>query len=678
VTGLVEPGASRPLGATWDGAGVNFAVYSLHAEAVEVCLFDASGKSETARLPLPEHTDGVWHGYAPGVEPGTLYGLRVYGPYAPQAGHRFNHHKLLIDPYARCLRGELQWTDELYGYSVRDPDADLSFDTRDSAPFVPKCVVVASERYDTGPRPETRWSKTVIYEGHVRGLTMRHPGVPEELRGTFAGLASPAMIEHLRRIGVTAVELLPVHAFLSERFLVEAGRSNYWGYNSIAFFAPHSAYLASGHPRELAAMVASLHEAGIEVLLDVVYNHTAEGGELGPTLSLRGIDNASYYRLDPDDQRYYENVTGTGNTIDASHPGSLRMILDSLRYWSEEMGVDGFRFDLASALAREDRGFDRSSGFLDAVGQDPVLGARKLIAEPWDIGHGGYRLGGFPPGWSEWNDRFRDATRSFWRGDPGRLPEFASRMSGSSDIFENEGRRPWASINFVTAHDGFTLRDVVSYASKHNHANGELNGDGHDENHSANYGVEGPTDDPEINAVRARQQRNLLATLLLAQGCPMMLAGDELGHTQLGNNNAYAQDNGTTWLDWENADAGLSELVARLSRIRREYPVLRSPVFLHGPVHLRWLTPAGEAMTVAEWEDPGSLGVTIVLTPRSPEDSELAIGINAAAEAVDFELPDSPRAWSMILSTGDGRLDDGRLWRAQGRSLAVFAPAPGQ
>ncbi len=534
----VEPGHSYPLGATWDGSGVNFALFSANAEKVELCLFDPAGRREVARIPLPSYTHEVWHGYLPDATPGLLYGYRVHGPYDPARGHRFNPNKLLVDPYAKALSGTIRWSDAHFGYRVGSNRGDLSFDRRDNAFGMPRCRVVdPAFTWGQHVRPARLWADTVIYEAHVRGMTMLHPEIPADRRGTFEALSSPYVIDHLVRLGVTAIELMPVHAFVDERRLVDLGLRNYWGYNTLCFFAPHQAYLGSfGRISIFKTMVKRLHEAGIEVILDVVYNHTAEGNEMGPTLSFRGIDNASYYRLVPDDPRYYVDVTGCGNSLNLSHPRVLQMVTDSLRYWVTEMGVDGFRFDLATTLGREHYGFDPGGSFFDVIRQDPVIGRTKLIAEPWDTGPEGYRLGGYGPGWAEWNDRFRDTVRAFWRGDENVLPELATRLLGSSDLFEHQGRKAWASINFIASHDGFTLHDLVSYSEKHNWANKEENRDGHDHNLSANYGVEGPTDDDGIRAVRARQKRNLVATLLLSQGTPMILMGDEVGRTQDGNN----------------------------------------------------------------------------------------------------------------------------------------------
>ena len=520
----VTEGTPFPLGASWDGLGVNFALFSAHATRVELCLFDERGETEIERIELPEYTDEIWHGYLPDARPGQVYGYRVYGPYEPEAGHRFNPNKLLIDPYAKQLVGKLQWSEALFGYTIGDPAGDLSFDERDSAPFVPKCKVI-DPAFTWGEQPSLRtpWDRTVIYETHLRGISMRHPAVPEPQRGTCAGLTNPELLRHIRELGVSSVELLPVHAFVNDQHLLEKGMNNYWGYNSIGFFAPHPAYLSSGRISEFKEMVAHLHKAGLELILDVVYNHTAEGNERGPTLSMRGIDNASYYRLLPDERRYYINDSGTGNTLDLSHPCVLQMVTDSLRYWATEMRVDGFRFDLATILGRYADGFNERHSFLVACRQDPVLSKVKLIAEPWDCGPGGYQVGGFAPGWAEWNDKFRDNVRAYWKGDRGELGELARRLTASGDLYNQRGRRPFASVNFITAHDGFTLRDVVSYDHKHNEANDENNQDGTDRNLSWNHGSEGATDDPSIRSLRVQQMRNLLATLLFAQGTPLSL-----------------------------------------------------------------------------------------------------------------------------------------------------------
>jgi glycogen operon protein len=572
----VWPGQPYPRGATWDGEGVNFSVFSANADKVELCIFDSSGRHEVQRILLRERTDEIWHSYLPEARPGLLYGYRVYGPYDPGRGHRFNPNKLLIEPYAKHLQGTVVWSDAHFGYRVGNSKADLSFDKRDSAPGTPKSRVIdpAFTWGDDRP-PRVPWHDTVIYEAHVRGMTMRHPQVPPQLRGTYAGMATAPVIEHLQRLGITTLELMPIHAFFDDRHLLQKGLRNYWGYNTVGFFAPEMRFSATGRVSEFKTMVKSLHSAGIEVILDVVYNHTAEGNQMGPTLSFRGIDNAAYYRLVPEDPRYYMDFTGTGNTLNLQHPRVLQLIMDSLRYWVLEMHVDGFRFDLASALARELFDVDRLGSFFDTIGQDPVLSQVKLIAEPWDIGSGGYQVGNFPPGWNEWNDKYRDTMRAYWKGDGGLIGDFARRFTGSSDLYEASGRKPHASINFVTAHDGFTLQDLVSYNEKHNEANGEDSRDGSNDNRSWNCGVEGPAADPLIRKLRTQQRRNLMATLLLSQGVPMMLAGDELGRTQNGNNNAYCQDTETSWLDW-NLDEEQSEFlgfVAHMIDLRRRHAV---------------------------------------------------------------------------------------------------------
>jgi isoamylase len=681
----VDSGLPYPLGATWDGKGVNFALFSANAERVELCAFDQRGRRELARIELPEYTDEVWHGYLPDARPGMLYGYRVYGPYDPARGHRFNHHKLLLDPYAKALAGTPRWSDALYGYRIGSTREDLQMDRRDSASGMPKCVVLEEAfTWGTDQRPAVPWTDTVFYELHVKGFTVQHPGVQPALRGTFAGLASPAVIAYLHDLGVTTVELLPVHAFVDDRRLVEQKLRNYWGYNSIGFFAPEPRYLL-GDPNEFKTMVKHLHEAGIEVVLDVVYNHTAEGNHLGPTLSFKGIDNASYYRL-AEDKRYYEDVTGTGNTLDVRHPRVLQMVTDSLRYWVEEMHVDGFRFDLAPALAREDNGYRRDAAFFKAIQQDPVLSRVKMIAEPWDVGLGGYQLGNFPPGWSEWNDKYRNTVRRFWRGEDGVLPELASRLAGSSDLFEHNGRRPRASVNFVTVHDGFTLNDLVSYNAKHNEANHEDNRDGADDNLSWNGGAEGPTDDPDIVNLRERQKRNLIATLFLSLGTPLLLAGDEHGRTQRGNNNAYAQDNEISWIDWtalSPRDLALEEFVKMMLRMRREHPAFERDAFFRGQPFdssgrkdIAWIRPDGHEMTDGDWTpERRTIGFFLGARPM------LAVAMNAAPDDVTFGLPDTERVtWSLVLDTGieggqprDVPSDDVTAYPMISRSLAVFA-----
>ncbi len=655
------PGQPYPRGANWNGMGVNFALFSEHAERVELCLFDASGRRETHRIRLRERTDQIFHGFLPQARPGLLYGYRVYGPYRPKDGHRFNGHKLLLDPYARQIVGSLRWHDAVFGYRIGHAEADLSFDRRDSAPWMPRCKVIEPAfTWGDDRRPQVPWHETVIYEAHVRGLTMTHPEVPQALRGTYAGLSCAPVVEHFKRLGVTTLELMPVHAFIDDRHLVDRGLANHWGYNTIGFFAPEGHYSASGKLGEFKTMVRTLHEAGIEVILDVVYNHTAEGSELGPTLSFRGIDNASYYRLEPEAPRHYQDFTGCGNTLNMQHPRVLQLLMDSLRYWVTEMHVDGFRFDLASALARELHAVDRLSAFFDILRQDPVLSKVKLIAEPWDLGSGGYQVGNFPAGWAEWNDRYRDTMRAYWKGDGGLIGEFAQRLTGSSDLYNRSSRKPYASINFVAAHDGFTLADLVSHNDKHNEANGEENRDGHDHNLSWNCGVEGPTADPDVLALRARQQRNFIATLMLSQGVPMLLAGDEIGRTQQGNNNAYCQDNELSWVDWGESEARSSLLAftQRLIALRAAHPVFRRRDFFQGrplrgsEVHdIVWMRPDGSEMSEEAWQQDHARALAVFLSGdgiaevdgrgRAVRDDSFALLFNAAEEGVIFTLPAS-------------------------------------
>ncbi|GAA4151535.1 glycogen debranching protein GlgX [Actinomadura keratinilytica] len=676
----VWPGEPYPLGATWDGTGTNFALFSEVAHRVELCLFDAAGRE--TRCDLPEVDGFVWHAYLPGVGPGQRYGYRVHGPYDPGNGHRCNPAKLLLDPYGKAVEGEVRWHESLFSYRFADVDA---VNDDDSAPHMPKNVVI-NPFFDWGDDrpPRVPYHETLIYEAHVKGLTRLHPALPEELRGTYAGLAHPVMIDHLAGLGVTAVELMPVHQFVPEHALVARGLTNYWGYNTIGFLAPHNAYSSSGQAGEqvpeFKAMVRTLHEAGIEVILDVVYNHTAEGDHLGPTLSFRGIDNASYYRLRDDDRRYHLDYTGCGNSLNVRSPHALQLIMDSLRYWVTEMHVDGFRFDLASALARELHDVDRLAAFFDLVQQDPVVSQVKLIAEPWDVGEGGYQVGNFPPLWTEWNGKYRDTMRDFWRGRPGSMPEFASRLTGSSDLYEHSSRRPFASINFITCHDGFTLADLVAYERKHNEANGEDNRDGTDDNRSWNCGREGPTDDPGILALRARQCRNFLATLFLSQGVPMLSHGDELGRTQRGNNNAYCQDGEVTWVHWDDDGAdGLLEFVRTLSRLRRDHPVFRRRRFFRGtapgaerPADIAWLTPSGDAMTGDDWAAgfAKSLGVFLngdAITEPDPRgrpvrDDSFLLLINAHSEPVAFTLPGAAygERWEFALDTSGRSTAGGR------------------
>ncbi len=675
----VWPGLPAPLGATFDGSGVNFALFSAGATRVELCIFDPQGRQELQRIALSACTNQVWHCYLPQARPGLLYGWRCTGPYDPARGLRFNPGKLLLDPYCKTLAGSLEWDGTQFGYDPGSdaeevpPDADLSFNPRDSAPGTFRCRVIdpAFDWGDDHP-PAIAWHDTVIYETHVRGLTFKHPGVPRALRGTYAGLAHPAVIAHLKQLGVTTVELLPVHAFVDDYHLVRQGLRNYWGYNTLAYLAPEPRYAAAGADpvAEFKSMVKALHAADLEVILDVVYNHSGEGNEHGPTLSLRGIDNLSYYRLDPQDPRRYQDFTGTGNTLNVPHPRVLQLVMDSLRYWVLEMHVDGFRFDLAAALARGADSVDPQGAFLGAIAQDPVLSRVKLIAEPWDIGPGGYQVGNFPPGWKEWNDRYRDCLRAFWKGDGGLLGEFAGRLTGSADLFA-ASRGPLSSINFITAHDGFTLADLVSFNTKHNEPNGEYNRDGSDNNRSWNCGVEGPTQDAQVNALRRRQRRNLIATLLLSQGVPMLLAGDEIGRTQGGNNNAYNQDNTTSWVDWDipPQERVFMEFVARLTAMRRAHPVFTRTDFLTGRTgadghkDVAWYTPQGAQMTVSDWRRDYARCLTVWLNGagthrtdaqgRPLSDDSFALLFNAHFNAMDFVLPPAAagRSWKLLIDT---------------------------
>ncbi|WP_229513532.1 glycogen debranching protein GlgX [Paraburkholderia terrae] len=661
------PGAPYPLGSSWDGLGVNFAVFSANAQRIELCLFEPTGRKELKRYTLPECTDEVWHGYLPHAHPGTVYAFRAHGPYQPQHGHRFNPHKLLLDPYARKLIGQFRWSDALFSYRVHSNRMDLSIDRRDSAPAMPKCVVV-DEAFDWShdTRPNVPWNETVIYETHVRGASMLRKDLRTPERGSFAALASPEFIEHLLKLGVTAVELLPVHAFLNDRFLVERGLRNYWGYNTAAFFAPEPSYLTAHRLDEMRIAVRQLHAAGIEVILDVVYNHTCEGNEMGPTVSWRGLDNASYYRLIPGDERHHINDTGCGNTLNMPHPRVLQMVMDSLRYWSTAFNIDGFRFDLGVTLGREHSGFDPGSGFFDALRQDPILSQRKLISEPWDIGPGGYQLGNHPPGISEWNDRFRDSVRRFWRGDAGMRPDLAARLTGSADLFNRRFRKPTASINFVTSHDGFTLSDLVAYSQKHNEINGENNNDGHNENYSSNWGVEGPTDEPAIAEARERVSRSLIATLFIALGTPMMLAGDEMGRTQRGNNNAYCQDNEISWVDWERAalphGRKMTMFFARIIALRKQHPLLRENRFLFGDrevlpglYDVGWFDEHGEALTIEAWQDPEGRAFTLRRAGAglNGETEVLLMMLNASGGALRFMPPPPHLEWHVLLDTAN-------------------------
>ncbi len=672
----IWPGTAYPLGATYDGSGTNFALYSEVAERVELCLFEEDG-TETV-IALPEVDGLVWHAFIPGIEPGQRYGYRVHGPYDPEHGHRCNPNKLLLDPYAKAIDGSFDWDQSLFSYDFGDPD---SRNDDDSAEHMPKSIVI-NPFFDWGVDrpPKRQYAESVIYEAHIKGLTETHPGIPAELRGTYAGVAHPAVIDHLKTIGVTAIELMPVHHFANDSTLQDKGLSNYWGYNTIGFFAPDSKYTSSNTPggqvQEFKAMVRALHEAGIEVILDVVYNHTAEGNHLGPTLSMRGIDNQAYYRLVEDDQRYYMDYTGTGNTLNVRNPHSLQLLMDSLRYWVTDMHVDGFRFDLAATLAREFYDVDRLSSFFELVQQDPTVSQVKLIAEPWDVGPGGYQVGNFPPQWTEWNGKFRDTVRDFWRGEPATLGEFAERLTGSADLYEHSARRPVASINFVTAHDGFTLLDLVSYNDKHNEANGEGNNDGESHNRSWNCGVEGPSDDATIVALRAQQRRNFLATIFLSQGVPMLCHGDELGRTQDGNNNGYCQDNALTWIDWSTADQDLIAFTGRVAKLRHDHPVFRRRRFFDGrPVRRRgqkggapdigWVRPDGSEMTEDDWDSGFGKAVAVFLNGNGIPDHDsrgervvddtFFMCLSAHYEPIEFTLPPKEfgATWQVVLDTGD-------------------------
>jgi glycogen operon protein len=696
-------GNPYPLGATWDGSGANFAIFSEHAESVELCIFDADGAEQRVRM--TEQTDLVWHCYLPEVRPGQRYGYRVDGPYAPEEGHRFNPSKLLIDPYAKRIDGEVRWDDSLFGYRI-GADADDEPDDRDSAQFAPKSVLInPAFVWGDDVAPRTPLDRTLIYEVHVKGFTQQHPDVPDELRGTYAAMGSAPAIDYVTNLGITAIELLPVHQHVTDRHLVERGLSNYWGYNTIGFFAPDVRYSATGEPvSEFKTMVKRLHDAGIEVILDVVYNHTGEGNHLGPTVSFRGIDNAAYYRLSPDDRRHYVDYTGTGNTLDATSPKVLQLIMDSLRYWVTEMHVDGFRFDLASALAREMYDVDKLGSFFDIIHQDPVISQVKLIAEPWDVGPGGYQVGNFPVGWAEWNGKYRDTVRRFWKGIGGQAAELGYRLSGSSDLYAGSGRRPHASVNFVTAHDGFTLNDLVSYESKHNEANGENNRDGDNNNESMNFGVEGETDEEAVIEIRERQKRNYLATLLLSQGVPMLLGGDEIGRTQQGNNNGYAQDNPISWFSWDlkRRDRQLLAFTRSLIRLFTQHPVLRRRRFFQGRQirgsrvkDLTWYAPDGSEMTDAQWNAPGvrTLGVQYAgdaIEERGPRgeriiDDTLLIILNADDRPIAFTLPnhEAAKRWELVFDTvhptfaaAHGEHDAGSTYRVAERSVVCLRRLP--
>jgi glycogen operon protein len=687
----LSAGSPYPLGATWDGRGTNFALFSANAEKVELCLFDSQGRRELERIVLPERTEDIWHGYLNDVVPGQLYGYRVHGPYDPERGFRFNVHKLLVDPYAKRLAGRLVWSDAHFGYRAGNPRADLSFDRRDNARGMPKAVVL-DEAFTWGEerRPSVPWEDTIIYEAHVKGLSRLREDVPSAWRGTFRGLAAPAIVDHLRRLGVTTIELLPIHAFIDDRHLIERGLSNYWGYSTLCFFAPEPRYALDGTLDAFRSTVSRLHDAGIEIVLDVVYNHTAEGNHLGPTLNFRGIDNTSYYRLQPDQPRYYDDVTGCGNALNLTHPRVLQMVMDSLRYWVEVCHVDGFRFDLASTLGRGRNGFDRDAAFFAAIRQDPVLAGVKLIAEPWDLGAGGYQVGNFPPGWSEWNDVFRRTLRRYWTAEGNVIGDVGGRMTASSDLFNRDGRSPNTSINHVTVHDGFTLADLVSYERKHNEANGEENRDGSDENNSTNCGVEGPTDDPQIVELRRQLRRNLLSCMMLAQGVPLLLAGDEVGNSQAGNNNAYCQDNETGWVDWSGLGRDgedMTLLIAQLTRLRARFPQLRSRRFVDGrradgSFGVLWLTPRATEMTEQDWNFPDGRFLSYVLGPLARTQSPLYVVLNAAPDAIDLKLPTLPEYshWTVVLNTADAsqttqEFASGAKSHAPARSVLAFAGA---
>ncbi len=701
--GTIYPGQAYPLGATWDGQGVNFAIFSENATAVEICLFDHEDDAEESyRAFLPEHSHQVWHGYIPNIKPGQLYGFRVHGPYDPHNGHRFNPNKLLIDPYAKAISGVINWHHSLFGYDFNAENGDLSFSEGNGAAYIPKGVVIdPAYDWEGDKLPRTSYHNSIIYELHVKGFTMRHPDIPEEIRGSYAALGHPVTIQYLKDLGITAIELMPVHQFVNDHHLQEKGLSNFWGYNTIGFFAPDVRYGSNpyrgAHVTEFKDMVKALHKAGIEVILDVVYNHTAEGNEMGPTLSFKGIDNATYYRLVEDNKRYYMDYTGTGNTLNANLPAVLKLMMDSLRYWVLDMHVDGFRFDLAPTLARELHEVDRLSAFFDIIHQDPVISQVKLIAEPWDIGEGGYQVGNFPPGWAEWNGKYRDCIRDYWRGADSMLGEFAQRFTGSPDLYQDDNRRPTASINFLTAHDGFTLHDLVSYNEKHNEANGENNQDGEDHNRSWNCGVEGPTNDQGVIELRNKQKRNFLATLFLSQGVPMLVAGDELGKTQHGNNNAYCQDNEISWIDWENADQELLDYTRRLIKITKSHPSFRRRRWFQGQpikgssVHdIAWFLPEGGLMEEHNWNEDyaKSLGVflngmglhSVGLKGEKIIDYSFYVIFNAYHDNLDFHLPGPEYAdqWIQVLNTAAGWNDSEEVFGASsvinvsGRSIMLL------
>ncbi|TCS39382.1 glycogen operon protein [Paucimonas lemoignei] len=662
----LQAGRPYPLGASFDGTGVNFAVFSANAERIDLCIFDSAGRKQIACLPLPDCTDEVWHGYLPEAGPGLLYGFRAHGPYEPNRGHRFNPHKLLLDPYAKLLSGPLRWADALFGYRIGSSKGDLSFDRRDSAQAMPKAVVVEdSFNWGDDKRPQVPWAKTVIYEAHVRGISILREDLRSDLRGTFTALANPRFIEHLHKLGVTTLELLPVQAFMQDHFLLQRGLANYWGYSPLSFFAPEPRYMSAGGLNDIRMAVRRLHAAGIEVIMDVVYNHTSSGNEMGPTVCFRGLDNASYFRLVPGNERYYINETGCGNTLNISHPRVLQMVMDSLRYWAESFHIDGFRFDLGATLGREGTGFDPGSGFFDAILQDPVLSRLKLISEPWDCGPGGYQLGNHPPGFAEWNDRFRDGVRRFWRGDPGQRADLAARLSGSADVFNRRRRKPWASVNFVTAHDGFTLQDLVSYNEKHNEANGENNNDGHSENLSNNWGVEGPTDDVGIIELRERVKRALLATMMFSQGTPMLVGGDEFSRTQKGNNNAYCQDNEISWVDWNAAATPdgllLTDFVARLGLLRHRLTTLQAQYFMHGEEvapgvpDVAWFDERGQTLSPEAWQNPDARALMVqrASLDEAGRLERILILINGGHDALTFLVPEAEEPWQLLVDSAE-------------------------
>ncbi len=690
IAARLEQGSAHPLGATFDGLGVNFAVFSAHAKRIELCLFDPDGRRQIASFDMPEWTDEVFHGYLPGARPGQLYGYRAHGAWDPERGHRFNPHKLMIDPYARKLSGPLLWTDAVHSYNIRSPRADVSFDRRDSARAIPKSVVTQDGFDWSGQgRPNIPWSQTVIYEAHVKGLTQLLQDVPQPERGSYAALAHPSVIAHLKRLGVTALELLPVHEFTNDRFLQEKGLSNYWGYNTLAFFAPQRSYMsADGDEDELRIAIRRLHAAGIEVILDVVYNHTAEGSERGPTLSWRGLDNASYYRLQAGNARYLVNDTGTGNTLNFSRSRVVQMVMDSLRYWATSYNVDGFRFDLGTVLGRSDTGFAANAPFFAAIRQDPVLSGLKLISEPWDIGPGGYQLGNHPPGFAEWNDKYRDTVRRYWRGDPGQRPELAARVAGSADLFDARARRPWSSVNFLTSHDGYTLRDVVSFEQRHNEANKEGNADGHSHNYSRNWGHEGPSEDGEIEARRSLVARSMLVTLLCSLGTPMILGGDEFGRTQYGNNNAYCQDNELNWFDWEQARApdgeAMTRFVARLTGLRQRYPVLRSARFLHGNHEtapgvpdIEWFDERGANLSGGDWSNAEGRALLMRRSQRLDDGSieTLSLLVNASEDPLTFALPPPAVPRTVLIDSARPEADEEQVensYRLEAHAAALL------